>query len=94
MAVVIDVAKVAVNKVRDRLYPIILKLTVSDGGVEVINENFSQYYRTGDVPTTVVNRFCHDMQACISDYKEEQNIYNAAALDSAIVTLKEGLKWQ
>lgn len=94
MAVVIDVAKVAVNKVRDKLYSIVLKLTVLDGEAELINQNFSQYYRTGDVPTTVVNRFCEDMQACISDHIEEVAISNAAALDAAIVTLKEDLIWQ
>jgi hypothetical protein len=94
MAVVIDVAKVAVNKVRDKLYSIVLKLIVIDGEVELINENFSQYYRTGDVPAIVVNRFCVSMQAGISDYIEAQNIYNAVALDNAIEDLEGGLTWQ
>lgn len=94
MAVVITVSKQSVTKVREKLYRITLNMAAMDGEVELINRNFSQYYRTGDVVGTAVNKFYNDMQASIPDYIEEQNIYNAAALDSALVTLKEGLTWQ
>lgn len=91
--VIISVSKESVMKVRAGLYRIVLKMVVMEEEITLIDQDFSQYYRTGDVPATVVNRFHQDMQVSISNYIEEQNIYNAAALDSAIATLKEALIW-
>ena len=94
MTVEITVSKVSVTKVRDKLYTIVLNLTATGDAVELINKDFSQYYRTGDVVSTVVNRFYHDMQDSIDDYIAEQDIYNAQALDNAINTLEGNLVWQ
>ena len=94
MVVEISVSKVSVTKVRDKLYTIVLNLTATENAVELINKDFSQFYRTGDAPATVVNRFYSDMQNAIGDYISAQNIYDAAALDNAITTLEGNLVWQ
>ena len=94
MVVEITVSKVSVSKIRSKLYGIVLNLTATENAVTLINKNFIQLYRTGDAPATVVNRFYYDMQTCISDYIEEQDIYNAAALDNAITNLEGNLIWQ
>ena len=94
MTVEISVSKVSVTKVREKLYTIVLNLTVTEDAVELINHDFSQYYRTGDVVSTVVNRFYTDMQNCISDYIAAQDIYDAQALDNAVNNLEDNLVWQ
>jgi hypothetical protein len=94
MVVVITVSKESVIKVRHKLYCISLNLTATEDASELINRSFRQYYRTGDSPSVVVNRFCADMQAAITDYIEAQAIYDAAALDNAITVLEDGLKWE
>jgi hypothetical protein len=90
----ITVSKVSVDKVREKLYRISLNLTVTEDESELINQTFQEYYRSGDVPSVVVNRFYANMQAVITGFIEAQAIYDAAALDNAITYLETSLKWE
>ena len=90
----IDVSKVSVSKIREKLYCIVLNLLVKDGETTLINKNFSQLHKIGHTPAYTINKFYVVMQTCISDYISEMDIYNSAALDSAISTLEGNLAWQ
>ena len=92
--VTIDVSKVSVRKVQEKMYAVTLNLKVTEGAMELININFTENHKIGNTPAYTVNKFLVTMQACISDYIAEQGIYNAVALDNAIATLEGGLIWQ
>lgn len=76
------------------MYAVTLKLTVTEGATELINQDFTVNHKIGNSVAYTVARFLGAMQGCINEYQAEQNIYNAAALDSAIETLEGGLQWQ
>ena len=76
------------------MYAVTLKLTVTDGVTELISQDFTDNHKIGNTVAYTVARFLGAMQTAIDDYRAEQNIYNAAALNSALTTLKEGLQWQ
>jgi hypothetical protein len=92
--VTIAVSKVSVRLVQMKMYAVTLKLTVTDGATEIIDQNFTKNHKIGNSPAYTVNKFLIGMQDYISAYIAEQNIYNAAALDTAIETLEGGLQWQ
>ena len=87
----IIVTKKAVKKIQPKLYAITLNLTCKEGLVEVLNQDFSEHYRTGQNVAEIVNDFKIKMQEAINDYKEEQQIFSTAQLDNAVVALKNGL---
>ncbi len=91
MALVITVTKKSVTRQIPKLYSITLNLTCTDAGITVINQDFSQNYRTGNNIATIVNKFLPIMQEVIDNYKAEQQIFTAAQLDTVIVTLKGNL---
>lgn len=62
-----------------------------DGLIEVVNQDFSQKYRTGQDINDIVSKFKTAMQEAINAYKEETQIYSATQFDTAIVTLQNNL---
>jgi hypothetical protein len=91
MALSIIVTKKSVTLSQEGLYQITLNLQYLDGSTVLIDRDFSENYWTGQTPAFVVGKFKEKMQKAIDDYKAAQIIYNSAALDTAITTLKNGL---
>jgi len=89
----ISVTKVSVSEVQPKLFSITLNLKVVDGETTLIDQNFSEKYRTGDAPSKTTLKLGRAMQAAIDEYQSEQELYNKAALDTAISTLEGALTW-
>ena len=91
MALTIEVTKVSVSEQMNKLWNITLNLRCLDAAVEVLNRDFSIRYRTGQDAETKVKGLLEKMQEAIDDYKGEQQIYNAAQLDTAVTWLQTNL---
>jgi len=87
----ITITKISVKLVQDKLYSITLNMKYLDGEVILIDQDFTQKYRTGDNVGVIINKFKVVMQKVITDYKAEQVIYTASTLDTAITNLQNGL---
>jgi hypothetical protein len=85
------ITKAEIAKSWKGLYSITLNLKLMDGQDELLNQNFSQHYRTGQNIEDITARFKEDMQQAINDYKEEQALYNKAKFDTAIIDLQNSL---
>ena len=91
MALTVAVTKKSVTLTQDGLYNVTLNMQYLNDAVVLINQDFSENYWVGQTPAFVVGKFKEKMQKAIDDYKAAQLIFNAAALDTAITTLKNGL---
>jgi len=91
MALIITVTKKSVLLSQERLYSITLNLKCTNGGIEVINQDVSCEYRTGDAPQDLAVQFQKKMQYIIDKYKEEQVIYNHAQLNTMVTWLGTNL---
>jgi len=87
----ITITKISVKLTQDKLYSITLNMKYLDGEVILIDQDFTQKYRTGDNVGVIINKFKVVMQKVITDYKAEQVIYTASTLDTAITNLQNGL---
>ena len=87
----ITITKISVKLSQDKLYSITLNMKYLNGEMVLIDQDFTQKYRTGDDVGVIINKFKVVMQKVITDYKAEQVIYTASALDTAIATLQNGL---
>lgn len=90
MAIVVTVTKKSVSLTQTSLWNITLTLTITDGAT-VINTDFSEKYRTGQLVSSITSKFITVMQTEIDKYKAEQVIYNHAQLDTAVTNIKNGL---
>lgn len=86
-----NVTKKGVTLIQKGLYNITLTLSLMEGATELLNKDFTERYRTGQVIPTVTAKFIAAMQDEINKYKAEQIIYNHAQLDTAIINIKNGL---
>ena len=85
------VTKKTVTNPQSKLFIITFNLSVSDGAVVVINQDFSTEYRTGESISGRINDVTSKMQEVITCYKASQAIFNNAQLDSAVNTISGGL---
>jgi len=92
MALTIEVTKVSVSEQMDKLWNITLNLKCTEDTVEVINQNFSVRYRPGQDAEAKVKKMLAEMQEAIDDYKGEQQIFDAIALDTAVTWLQSNLE--
>lgn len=92
MALVATVTKKSVTKIMDKLCNISMNMTLTDDAVEVINKDYSVWYRPGDSIAAKEAGLIAMMQVDIDKYKSEQAIYNNAALDTAVVNVQAGLE--
>ena len=90
-ALTATVTKVSVNIPQLKLYIITLNLKVSDGVTNVIDQNFTQEYRTGESVAGIVNKFQAQMQDVIDKYKLEKSLLDNAQLNTAITNITGGL---
>lgn len=91
MALTVTVTKKSVSYVMDKMWHVTLNMSLKDDLVEVLNRDYSVRYRTGDSVTEKVTKFIDLMQDDINKYKLEQQIYTAAALDTAVTSVQNGL---
>jgi len=92
MALVATVTKKSVSKVMDKMWHILMNLILTDNSVEVINQDYSVRYRTGDSISDKTAIFINLMQYDIDKYKSEQNIFTHAQLDTAVTNVQAGLE--
>ena len=91
MALTILVTKKSVTQSQDGLWSITLNLACKDGVPEVINQDFSMRYKTGQDIGLVVKKVQEEMQRVINYYKSSQFIFNHAKLATAITYLNSNL---
>jgi hypothetical protein len=87
----IIVTKKSVSKVQEKLYSITANLICKEDSTEVINQDFSIKYRTGDDIEVKVALIETEMQKAINDYNEENTYFTAAQLDTAITNITNNL---
>ena len=86
------VSKKPVTKVMDKLWNITMNLILTNDGTEVLNKDYSVRYRPGDSISAKEKTLADMMQADIEKYKSEQQVYHAAALDAAVISVQEMLE--
>lgn len=91
MVLTILVTKKSVTQSQDGLWSITLNLTCKDGTPEVINQDFSMRYKTGQDIELVAKKIQEEMQRVINYYKSSQVIFNHAKLATAITYLNSNL---
>jgi len=91
MALTILVTKKSVTQSQGGLWNITLNLTCQDVAIEVINQDFSIRYKTGQDIEVIVGNIQEEMQRVINYYKSSQVIFNHAKLATAITYLNANL---
>ena len=91
MALTIQVTKISVQQAMPKMWEIILNLTCLDTAVEVINQDFTERYRTGQALSDIGNRFLAAMQDAIDIYKAEQVIFTNPQMDTVVTALNNQL---
>jgi len=91
MPLTILITKKSVTQSQDGLWNITLNLACKDGVPEVINQDFSVRYKTGQDIGVVVKKIQEEMQRVINFYKSSQVILNHAKLATAITDLNSNL---
>jgi hypothetical protein len=87
----ITVSKKSVVRQQDKLYNITVNLSVKEGTVELINQDFSFRYRTGDAVNKTYAEVLTKMQAAINNYKAEKTLLDATAFTTVINNLQTNL---
>ena len=85
------ITKKATPFVQPKLNNIIFNFILADTNGPGFNRDFSVEYRTGENVADKVAKVKIDMQEAINIYKAEQQIFNSAALDNAVIAISEGL---
>lgn len=91
MALTKEVTIVGVSKQMDGLWNITLNLKYLDGTEELVNQNFSVQYRSGQDVEAKAKVLRKQMQKAIDDYKSEQQIKNSSQLATAVTWLQNNL---
>jgi hypothetical protein len=91
MALNCTITKKSVLKQQDKLYNITVNLSLKDDTTEVLNQDFSIRYRTGDNVATKKTELQAKIQAVIDNYKAEQVLFNATAFTTLCSQIQTGL---
>ena len=91
MSLIATVTKKMVKYVQPKLHSITFNLIIKDNDIEIVNQDISCEYRQGENPAQKVNEVKEKCQTLIDNYKLEQVIFNATALDTAVVNIQGGL---
>lgn len=87
MALTTIITKKSVTCGQEGLYQITLNMQYRDGTVVLLDQDFSEVYKTGQIVSRVLERFKEQMKLAIRRYKEAQVIFNAAQLDAVVTNL-------
>jgi hypothetical protein len=91
MALTITVTKKSVTQSQEGLWLITLNLVCLDAAVEVINQDFTMKYKTGQDVEVKVKLLQEEMQDVINYYKASQVIFNHTKLATAVAYLNNNL---
>ena len=91
MALTVIVTKKEVSEQLDKLWNITLNLVCEESSVEVLNQDFSIRYRTGEDIADKEAAIQADMQNAIDEYKDEQTIYDHAKMNTLVTNLNNNL---
>ena len=92
MALISTITKKSVTEVQSKLWNVTLNMVLTDNSVEVLNTDYLLKYRPGDSIAAKQATWIVMMQADIDKYKSEQNIYNAAALNTVVTNVGSALE--
>lgn len=85
------VTKKSVKYGQEKLHIITFNLLVTDGVIEIINQDFSCEQREGEKSNQKVAEIMEKMQIVISRYEAEQVIFNSVELDTTVSNISKGL---
>jgi hypothetical protein len=91
MALTANVVKKAVTGSQQGINIITMTLTITDTAGAGFVKDYSVEYRTGDSIPVKVAAFIAQMNSDILIYKNQQAIFTAAALDTAVTNIAGGL---
>jgi len=91
MAYSVVITKKSVTRQQDKLYVVTVNMILKDTDVEVLNQDFSIKYRTGDNITSKKEALQAQIQEVINNYKAERVIFNAAAFGTMCTNIQNAL---
>ena len=91
MALTVNVTKKEVSEVMLGMWYITVNLKCLDGAVEVINQDISVKYKTGQDIAAKQATFLEKLQAIIDEYKAEQVIFNHTKMTNLVTYLNTNL---
>lgn len=91
MALVATVSKAQVIEKQKNLWDVVVNMTLADDSVEVINKDYSVEYIPGDSIGGKQATLYAMMEADKAKYISEQNIFDAAALDTVVANIETAL---
>jgi len=91
MALVATVTKARVIEKQKNLWNVVVNMVLTDGGVEVLNKDYSVEYIPGDVIANKQATLYAMMEEDKDKYASEQNIFDAAALDTVVANIQTTL---
>lgn len=91
MALSVTITKKSVQLIQEKLYHVTINMKITDGTTEVLNQDFSVKYRTGESIAIKQNELIAQCQAAINKYKAELQIYNAASFTTMCNNIQTGL---
>ena len=92
MALTIEVTKQSVSEQIKGLWNITVNLRCLESAVEVINQDVSVRYKTGDDIDDKRARLLDKMQVIIDEWKNEQAVFDHAKLDALVTYLESNLE--
>ena len=88
MALTTTVTKKSVSQTMDGMFSITYNLLYKDDATVLIDQDFSQVFKTGMAwATTVTAKMREAMKYAIAKYKLEQAILNGAPIDASVTNL-------
>ena len=87
MELTTTITKKAVTSGQEGLYQITLNMKYQDGATVLLDQDFSESYKTGQAFSAVFFNMKEKMKKAIRQYKETQVVLNAAALDTIVTNL-------
>lgn len=87
MALTTTIVKKSVTCSQEGLYQITLNMKYQDDATVLLDQDFTERYKTGQVIGIVAVSFKENMKTAIRKYKEAQVIFNAAQLDAVVTNL-------
>ncbi len=91
MALAKTITKKSVKYGQEKLHIITFNLVLTDNSVEVLNQDFSCEYRSGESPAQKVAEITEKIQLAVDRYKSEAAIFNSAALNNAVNSINSGV---
>jgi hypothetical protein len=91
MALVATVSKTQVIEKQKNLWNVVVNMSLADDSVVVINKDYSVEYIPGDSIGSKQATLYAMMEADKAKYVSEQNIFDAAALDTVVANIEAAL---